>query len=81
MKYEGYIQEMVTIELDKNNPELKTEIGDINTKQIKYKLVDLLKKNRSNYATKSTDIGTIPGVEFKINLTSDKPICKQPYPS
>ena len=43
-------------------------------------MVYLIKQFRDQYATRSTDIGTLPDIEFTIKLTNDKPINKEPYP-
>ena len=74
------LEEMVMISLDEQNMELKTDIGEIKDTTIKHKVVQLLREYRSNYAKTATDVGTIPDLEFKIDLTSDKPISKDPYP-
>ena len=70
MKQTGYIHEMVMMDLDPKNPELKTDIGEIQNTKLKQDLVRLLRANKSNYAHKRTDIGKMQGIEFKIDRSN-----------
>ena len=62
---------------------LNKVMGQIHDNNIQQRFIQLLRENQKRYAQNQGDVGTIPNVEFEINLKpgeEDKPINSKPYP-
>ncbi len=75
------IDEIVVTEKDTEIYKKDVHIGKIENTDIDAEFRDTLKLHKARYAKHAGDMGTIPNIEFEINLKPNtQPISKQPYP-
>ena len=79
---EDEIEDNEPMDEDEVSDRMMLEIcGSITKDSIKMKFKQLLEEHQTNYAKDSSDVGTIPGVEFEINLKPGaEPVHAKPYP-